>query len=204
MQIAGTQVATIKPDPSPAIEPGRVRLGGVDPDASAFRTLPAMATLCVLLYGVDLVLRTSPALPWLEFLIAGSILLLGRETLQRGYEGVFYRLQPAAETLVATGALVAFFYSFVVSVLYTMGRLSPSHLIVDRAGQVLPSIYFTTAGSVMLAATLGRAWLQKGQEFLAERRDRQRQRLARAGGGVTSEDGPRPAGTSLMRGCPPR
>ena len=86
--------AAVEDDPVTAVGVQRVTIGGVSTALPERMTLPAMGSFVILLYGVDVLFGDSPAAPWFEFILAGSLLLLGRDTLRRGVENLVYKLQP--------------------------------------------------------------------------------------------------------------
>lgn len=164
----------------------RVSLGGARMPSSERRTLPLMASCVLLLLGVDLLFGEAPAATWIEFLLAGATLLLGHEVLGRGGRNLFYELRPDSESLLVLGALIAFCYSFVVSLLHAVDRLGVEHLVVIREGQEFPALYFTTAGLVILGATLGRELQGRWQSRLDQVFRAQWKGLVRGAGGSHS------------------
>jgi cation transport ATPase len=118
---------------------------------------------------IDILLAPLVWTPWVEFLVAGAILLLGRDFLAGGLAAFFNRGRLAADTFLALSAVGAFGYSFIGALLASLGLLDGGHQWMCSSGERLPQLFFTTAAAIVAAASLGQHLLARAQAALAGR-----------------------------------
>ncbi len=164
----------------------RVTIGKLNSRTEERRVLPLMTSFVVLLMGVDLLFGRTQAAIWIEFLLAGGVLIMGHETLRRGAEKLIYRLRPDSESLLCVAALISFAYSFLVSVLFASGKLASAHWVEMSGGLPHPALYYTTTGLVILGATLGQELRNNWQRRIDRLFSAQWKDLIRGNAGTSS------------------
>ncbi len=151
------------------------RVGSVRRAAGAvvafLRSAPPLALikpLVLALFVVDLVFVRAPWTMWVEFLLAGAVILLGREVLERASQAVSRR-RLDGHVALAAAACGAFGYSFLTTLLGTAGRLGEAFAIDVVGDRVVPGLYFTTSATLVLAGLLAQRLLERCESSLTER-----------------------------------
>jgi cation transport ATPase len=114
-----------------------------------------MLVILLALFVWHLAVPGVAATPWVEFVLAGALLVLGRVPLIRGVRCLVYRCSLDTEGIAVLGALIAFHYSFVVATLDALGRLGETfYIAATGSGSASPALQFTTAAAAITGVCL--------------------------------------------------